>query len=130
MPVTWDVTENTLPQTLDAIRLGATRVLMGCGMKFQEVAVDECPVSNISTPGYIHLYQTIGYEVSDLTTYYQMWVTFFVLKHYALFVNNGTSRMRPRPFFDRGIAAMEDGVEDLVRRVFFDLIVGRTPPTK
>jgi hypothetical protein len=124
---TWVVTDNTLADTLDAIEMGAGRVLEGCGMLFKERAVRDCPVSDIDEPGYVHLYETIGYEVSLATTYFQQWVTFFVLKHYAIFVNNGTSRMRPRPFFTNGLLAVERGVDDLIHRIFFDLMMGRPP---
>ena len=119
------VTDNIFPQVLREIREGTAKTLEGAGRWFYMVAREECPVSDIDEPGYVHLVDTIGYDVDTATTMLQWWVTFYVLKHYAIFVNNGTSRMGPRPFFDRGINAMTEHFEDVARASFRDLMLGR-----
>ena len=122
---TFTVTDNILPEVLDEIRHTAASVLQGAGMLFERVAVEQCPVSDIDDPGYIHLYETIGYEVDQESTYHQQWVTFYVIKNYAQFVNDGTSRMGPRPFFTNGVLAVSDDMDSVVRARFRDLIMGR-----
>lgn len=119
------VDENILPQMLDEIRQGRQRVLDGAGLRFHKVAYAECPRSNINTPGYVHLQDTIGYEVDQQSTFYQQWATFYAVKSYAQFVNDGTSRMPPRPFFDHGILAVQDDMDVIVEGAYRDLMLGR-----
>lgn len=118
------VTDNIMPQVFAEIRTQAHGVMSDAGELFRITAYRECPVSNINEPGYIHLRDTIGFELDQESTFYQMFLTFYVLKNYALFVNNGTSRMRPRPFFDWGLIAVQDGLDGLVEKRFRNLMLG------
>lgn len=122
--VTVQVTDNILPQVLNQIRTLASDVLTEAGEEFKYTARMQCPVSATKEPGYVHLRDTIDYEVSQRSTFFQQWVIFFVGKYYATFVNNGTSRMAPRPFFTNGVLAVSDHIDDVVERVFRSLMLG------
>jgi hypothetical protein len=121
------VTDNTLRQTADLIEKTAAQVLDGAGERFWNVARQECPISDIDEPGYVHLVETINWDVDQETTFSQIWVTFFVEKSYAMFVNNGTSRMPPRPFFDMGVAAVSDGIDEIIHDKFRFMMLGHMP---
>jgi hypothetical protein len=123
--VEWTVTDNILPQVIEQIHIKAGEALEEAGALYRKVAQDECPVSDIDEPGYVHLIETINYEVDTSSLQSQQYVTFFVLKDYAQFVNDGTSRMAPRPFHDTGVNAVSEGFEDIVERTFRSLKLGR-----
>ena len=63
--------------------------------------------------------------VDQESTFYQQFMTFYVMKDYAQHVNDGTSRMPPRPFFTDGVLAVDDHFDTLARRRFNNLMQGR-----
>lgn len=126
MPVKWTISDNILPDVAQEIREACAATLDGAGQLFKSTAYRECPVSTNNAPGYVHLRDTIGYEVDTESTFYQQFVQFYVVKDYAHFINDGTSRMAPRPFFSDGMMAVDDHFEDVVRDKFRDLMMGRT----
>lgn len=119
------ITDNILAQVCQQIVGKTTEVLDGAGTLYWNVARNECPISNIDEPGYVHLVETINYEVEPAPTFHMSWVTFFVIKNYAQFVNDGTARMPPRPFFTDGVLAVSDGIDNIVDKVYRDLQMGR-----
>ena len=121
------VADNSLGATAQRIRDACHGLLDDAGTVFWDVARNECPISTIDEPGYVHLVETINYDIADETTFYQTWVTFYAVKHYAQYVNNGTSRMPARPFFDKGLAAVGDQIDGLILKRFHDLMNGGPP---
>lgn len=119
------VTDNILADVAQEIKRTAGMALVDAGEMFKVTARTECPRSNIDTPGYVHLQDTIGYEVDADSLVSQMWVSFWVIKSYAEFINNGTSRMPPRPFFTDGVNAVAEHFDDVVRTRFASLMLGR-----
>lgn len=127
---TWVVKDNILPQVHALINESANQALDGAGQLYKKTARSFCPRSNIEAPGYVHLIDTIDYDTDYESTFFQKWVTFFVVKSYAQFINNGTERMQARPFFTNGVLAVSDGMEGVVRTAFADLIAGRAQVAK
>lgn len=125
MLATWTVTDDVLGGICDQIIEVAGETLTHAGGRYKRRARADCPVSDIRSPGYVHLRDSIDFDVDLDSTYHQMWVTFYVIKFYAEFVNNGTSRMAPRPFFTNGVLEVEESYEDLVMRDTRDLRMGR-----
>lgn len=121
----WTITNNILPEIREEIHKAVTDTLTAAGEVYHDKALNECPVSEIDSPGYVHLAETIGYEVDSDSLIYQQWVTFFVIKSYAEFVNNGTSKMAPRPFFTDGLLEVEDKFEGIVEKKFAALRSGK-----
>ncbi len=86
--------------------------------EFGKLAVEEvkrdCPVSDINTPGYVHMIDTIDYEIDDGDGDADLGsVNVFVLKDYASYVNYGTSRMGAQPFFTNGMQRAQDRLDEL-----------------
>jgi HK97 gp10 family phage protein len=118
------VTSNDLAAVAEEIVSLSGQVLDDLGQVFHSTAYDECPVSNIDEPGYVHLRDTIGYQISQPDTIGQQEVTFYATKDYAEFVNDGTSTMEPRPFFTDGLLAVEDKIDDIVRARYRNMMLG------
>lgn len=72
----------------------------------------DCPVSDISEPGYVHMIDTITYEVDPES----LTVTTRVDKEYASWVNGGTWKMLARPFFTNGMQRATDRYEEIAMR--------------
>lgn len=119
------VTDNILSAVGQEIKQTAGVVLTDAGELFKSTAKAECPRSSIDAPGYVHLQDTIGYEADADSLVSQMWVTFWVIKSYAQFVNDGTSRMPPRPFFTDGVNMVAEHFDDAVRKRFAALMLGK-----
>ena len=54
---------NWMP-TMQAIKQGCSDLMNECGERYYDVALNECPVSDVDTPGYVHLAETINYELA------------------------------------------------------------------
>lgn len=74
------------------------------------------PVSPISEPGYVHMYET----VKAVREGHDSW-RIVVGKHYAIYVEHGTIYMEAQPFFRPGIAAAQ-------RALKRDLKIVKGPP--
>jgi HK97 gp10 family phage protein len=96
----------------DAERLGdeiVNRVLHAFGAMSVEECRADCPVSDNNEPGHVHMIDTIDYTVEGPTC-----VT-GVYKEYASYVDQGTSRQRPQPFFTNGMERSADRYEEMVQ---------------
>lgn len=124
---TLQVTDNVLPEVLQEVRAAAVDTLTVAGDVFRYVAQNEAPISYKSGKNYVHMVETINYDVDTDSALHQAWVTFFVLPFYSQFVNFGTSRMPPRPFFTNGVLAVQNGYDLIAYRCFAGLMSGRRP---
>lgn len=116
--------DDILPAVAQEIRQRAVWSLRDAGDLFKKRARQECPRSARNDPGYVHLQDTIDYELdANMMDHYSV-LTMYVVKDYAIYVNDGTSRMAPRPFFTNGVLAVEDGFDELARNEFHGLILG------
>lgn len=123
----WTITveDNRLAEVAAEIRSQAIATLSDAGELFKKTARRECPVSKIRTPGYVHLRETIDFVTDADSMFYLAFVQLFVIKNYAIYINNGTSRMPPRPFFDAGVSAVNDHYDEVVEKRFAGLKSGR-----
>jgi HK97 gp10 family phage protein len=126
--VTWEVTGNIFGPICDQIVDAVEQTIVHAGDRYKKRARRDCPVSDIRTPGYVHLRDTIDYEADTGSLEHFMYLQMYVVKSYAEYVNNGTSRMAPRPFHTNGVLEVEEHYEDIVMNDTRELRMGRYTP--